>query len=193
MIVYQADPDTGVYLGSTEADESPLEPGVFLIPRGCRMEAPPVTTEGQLARWSGGAWAVEPVPLPEIPEGSRAVWAGISWVLEPVPLPEIPEGHRARWVGTEWLVEPIPEPEPQPPETLPTPTRLFKATVWQRVTDQEAELLDAAFQETPLRLRRLLDAAVYLDTQDPDFSFIQRAVSGALGSERAAQVLEPEF
>jgi hypothetical protein len=38
-IVYQTD-HLGLYVGETEADESPLEPGEFLIPGGC-VEDPP--------------------------------------------------------------------------------------------------------------------------------------------------------
>lgn len=51
----------GYFVGLVEADESPLEPGVFLIP--------------------GGAVDVE---APEIPAGKRAKWMGDSWVLEDV-------------------------------------------------------------------------------------------------------------
>lgn len=57
--VYQTDP-AGVYLGPLDADESPLEPGVWLIPAGCVEIAPPGLDAGQAARWTGGAWVLVP-------------------------------------------------------------------------------------------------------------------------------------
>jgi hypothetical protein len=67
-IVYQTGPD-GRYVGPTEADESPLEPGVWLIPAGAVETPPPEAPKGHFARWSGKAWEVVPVP-PE-PEESK--------------------------------------------------------------------------------------------------------------------------
>jgi len=53
----------GYFVGVTEADESPLEPGVFLLP----------------------AKTVD-APAPTIPEGKRAKWEG-DWVIEDIPPP----------------------------------------------------------------------------------------------------------
>ena len=63
-IVYQAAHD-GRFAGEVVADESPLEPGVYLIPAGCVEVAPPETAEGFFARWSDGEWIVEAIPEPE--------------------------------------------------------------------------------------------------------------------------------
>lgn len=53
---YQHDAD-GFFLGMTEADESPLEPGVFLVPALCTLTPPPAElSEGLCARWSGTDW-----------------------------------------------------------------------------------------------------------------------------------------
>lgn len=57
-IVFQLDAN-GIYLGETIADESPLEPGVFLIPAGCVEEAPPTAGYNQVQRWNGKKWMVE--------------------------------------------------------------------------------------------------------------------------------------
>ena len=62
-IVSQLDAD-GYFVGLTAADESPLEPGVFLIPGGAVDVEPPVVPDGHRARWSNG-WAVEAIPQPE--------------------------------------------------------------------------------------------------------------------------------
>ncbi|MBS1183769.1 MAG: hypothetical protein H6Q99_3649 [Proteobacteria bacterium] len=55
--VYQTDA-AGIFIGEAVAHESPLEPGVFLIPAGCVESAPPVAEAGDAAVWSGSAWAL---------------------------------------------------------------------------------------------------------------------------------------
>lgn len=62
-IVYQANAD-GYYIGTAEADESPLEPGVYLIPAGCIETPPPTIENGQVARLVDGHWSVERIPKP---------------------------------------------------------------------------------------------------------------------------------
>jgi hypothetical protein len=54
----------GYFDGFTTADESPLEPGVFLMPGGCIEAAAPTVLEGQRAKWNG-AWVLEDIPQPE--------------------------------------------------------------------------------------------------------------------------------
>jgi hypothetical protein len=58
----------GYFVGTTIADESPLEPGVYLIPAGAVDSLPPTIPDGRLAKWNG-AWVLEdiPVPSPEPP------------------------------------------------------------------------------------------------------------------------------
>ena len=63
--VCQLDYD-GYLTGVTFADESPLEPGVFLLP----------------------ARTVD-APLPSVPEGKRAKWDG-DWIIEDIPQPPPP-------------------------------------------------------------------------------------------------------
>jgi hypothetical protein len=63
-IVCQLDAD-GFFVGTTIADESPLEPGVFLIPGGCIEAEPPTTPAGKRARWTGASWVFEDLPEPE--------------------------------------------------------------------------------------------------------------------------------
>lgn len=53
--VYQYDL-AGVYIGPTEADESPLEPGIWLIPARCTEVKPPEPPENQWPRWNGVSW-----------------------------------------------------------------------------------------------------------------------------------------
>lgn len=61
--VIQLDPE-GYFVGLTEADESPLEEGVYLLPAGAIDEQVPSIPEGKRARWAGH-WIFEDVPQPE--------------------------------------------------------------------------------------------------------------------------------
>jgi hypothetical protein len=65
MQVYHFDMATGQYIGQSEADESPREPGVYLIPAHATTTPPPSCGEGEKVRWDGEAWQVEPIPAPE--------------------------------------------------------------------------------------------------------------------------------
>jgi len=58
--VYQYDV-AGRYLGETEADESPREPGVYHFPARTTELAPPAREtwpEGSWPRWIGSGWAM---------------------------------------------------------------------------------------------------------------------------------------
>lgn len=64
----------GVFVQAVHADESPLEPGVYLVPGGAVDAPPPDVPHGQRARWvadglGGGAFVLEALPpavvLPE--------------------------------------------------------------------------------------------------------------------------------
>jgi len=68
--VYQLN-QNGEYTGETIAHESPLEPGIYLIPGGCVETAPPKTKEGQIAVWDG-VWTLVDVPKPEKPKEPTA-------------------------------------------------------------------------------------------------------------------------
>jgi hypothetical protein len=61
--IYNYD-DTGKLIGHTLADESPLEPQVFLIPANATMLVPPSVLAGQFARFHSNAWTVETIPVP---------------------------------------------------------------------------------------------------------------------------------
>ena len=54
-LVYQTN-HLGIFIGAVTADESPLEPGVYLIPGGCVETEPPAIPEHKAAWWNGQAW-----------------------------------------------------------------------------------------------------------------------------------------
>lgn len=59
MKYYQTD-EHGFLVGEFDADESPLEPGVYLIPRGGIADAPPIAGPDQAAKYEAGAWSLVP-------------------------------------------------------------------------------------------------------------------------------------
>ena len=62
MIVYQYN-TAGLYQGETDADESPLEPGVLLMPaRTTRTPPPTDIPAGRWPRWDGVAWELATKP-----------------------------------------------------------------------------------------------------------------------------------
>lgn len=54
----------GYFIGVTVADESPLEPGVFLMPFGTVDAEAPSIPDGKIAKWDG-EWVFEDIPTPE--------------------------------------------------------------------------------------------------------------------------------
>lgn len=67
ITVYQFDV-AGMYQGETVADESPLEPGVFLIPARCTLKKPPAkAADNKWPRWTGSKWMLVNRPTPQLP------------------------------------------------------------------------------------------------------------------------------
>ncbi|MFC5509263.1 hypothetical protein [Bosea massiliensis] len=90
-------------------------------------------------------------------------------------------------LGNKLKLEPAPEAVDPPPLT-----RLAKADLWRRCTDEEAEVLHNALSQAPFRLRLIFEAAQYLDSTDPDYPALRAGVVAALGEVRAAIILSPE-
>ena len=68
--VYQTN-YSGLFVTETIADESPLEPGIFLIPAGCVETAPPEEwADDQWPRWNGISW--ELIPKPQVQQAVSA-------------------------------------------------------------------------------------------------------------------------
>lgn len=66
MYVFHYHPTTGIYLGSSEAFESPLEPNVYLVPAHSTMTAPPDAPAGKIVVWDGSQWVLSPEPTQEL-------------------------------------------------------------------------------------------------------------------------------
>ena len=58
--------ENGYFAGAVIADESPLEPGVFLLPAGAVDKSPPAVLEaGKRYKPWGAGWRGEIIPAPE--------------------------------------------------------------------------------------------------------------------------------
>lgn len=66
MEIYHYHPETGEFLAIGEADESPLEPGVFLIPAHATNIQPPQAAYGTWAFFVGGEWIIKVVAEPPV-------------------------------------------------------------------------------------------------------------------------------
>jgi hypothetical protein len=64
MKTYNYAPDTGIFHAEGLADESPLEPGVFLIPAHATTLKPPKATLPKVAVFKDGKWVIEELPPP---------------------------------------------------------------------------------------------------------------------------------
>lgn len=60
MIVYQYDEKTGIYAGKMQAQESPREPGKYLIPANGTDLLPPALKENECAVFKSGTWVIKP-------------------------------------------------------------------------------------------------------------------------------------
>jgi hypothetical protein len=71
MKIYHYDFETGQYLGEGEADPSPLEEGVWLIPAHATDIVPPKTKTNEYAIFINNDWSVYAAVEPEITEDSN--------------------------------------------------------------------------------------------------------------------------
>lgn len=91
MKTYNYAPDTGIFHSEGLADESPLEPGVFLIPAHATTIKPPKAVLPKVAVFKDGKWSVETLPPPPEPEPELAP--------EPEPLVELTPAEKLAQSG----------------------------------------------------------------------------------------------
>lgn len=58
--IYNCDPNSGKFLFSSQADPSPLEEGIWLIPANAYLDPPPVVRTGEGVIRENGQWKVVP-------------------------------------------------------------------------------------------------------------------------------------
>lgn len=107
MIVYDYDPETREYKGITEAQESPLEQGVYLLPAHSTESAPPQAGEHQIAVYSDSGWALLDDHRGEIFYDTATRERREIKNLGPVPdglTDLVPGDPEAVWDGDKWIV-----------------------------------------------------------------------------------------
>ena len=82
--------ETGIYLGPYRAQESPREPGAFIVPTLSTEVPPPGLAQGQTAKWDGAAWSVidPPVIPPHVPT-TEEIEAAAKWAKDAQDMQEI--------------------------------------------------------------------------------------------------------
>lgn len=68
--VHHFHPDTGDYLGASDARESPAEPGVYLVPAWATLDAPPAAAAGKARRFLVSGLDV----APQTHHGKKGRW-----------------------------------------------------------------------------------------------------------------------
>ena len=113
MRIYNYDSATGEYLGAIEADESPLEPGVYLVPANATVKPAPALKPGEAAIYGGDKWRVVTDYRSQSACAIDANW----YYTGPVELDlgDIPDENRIladqpnasikkpKWSGKEWI------------------------------------------------------------------------------------------
>jgi len=84
------------FVGVTNAEESPLEPGVFHIPAGCIDVDAPDEIENKKVKWVNSQWVYEDIPEPEVIELTYAQNRAKEYPLITDYLDGIVKGNQAQ-------------------------------------------------------------------------------------------------
>lgn len=87
--------------------------------------------------------------------------------------------------GRKWNGKAIVEPEPGP-------TIIAASTFWKRLSDKEAEKLEAALSEQPFRMQQMFRTAQTFRSDAEQWSVLRKLLTDQLGKERVGKLLEAE-
>ena len=121
MKIYNYHPEYKHFLGTSVADESPLEPGVYLIPDCATDLKVPDYNQGTIPIFMGDRW--------DIVEDRSGTWYRIldgeqyevynpledqlhATRIAPPDLTPYLQPHQHVWENDQWVVKPIPKPTP---------------------------------------------------------------------------------
>lgn len=107
--IYSYEKETGVFVSEFVADESPLEPGVYLIPAFATDVKPPETNAHESAVFKDGAWSVVPdwrsVALYSTTDGST-VSAKLGDTLDSLGATDLPRPDAQHvWKDGAWTLD----------------------------------------------------------------------------------------
>tara|TARA_B100002019_G_scaffold287683_1_gene300061 strand:- start:3435 stop:3863 length:429 start_codon:yes stop_codon:yes gene_type:complete len=109
-LIYHYHPETFLYQHSEEADESPLEPGVYLLPAAATWDEPPQSETGKVLKYLDGTWTQsDPDPEPEgntaddeLPTPSEMLTAARNGLLRRSDWTVLPDSPLSEDKQTEW-------------------------------------------------------------------------------------------
>lgn len=112
--VYKYHPNTGEYVGNDEADPSPLEKEVFLIPANATEVAPPEPKEGKFRKFNGKEWVYEDIPkeVEETVDLAQEARERRNWLLASSDwriLPDVPAKHSAGYTMYRQALRDVPQ------------------------------------------------------------------------------------
>lgn len=112
MKIYHYDPQSGELITSSIADESPLEPGVFLCPGFATFAIPPETASREAAVFADGQWQVKVdwryVNLFSTFDGSPVSIGEVGITPVDVSATDLPRPSRAHaWQDGAWVIDPV--------------------------------------------------------------------------------------
>jgi len=87
---------------------------------------------------------------------------------------------------SEEIIAALAAPEPA---ASPLPVVLYRADLYRRCTDDEADAIDAALANQPTRIRRIFESAVTFRSDDEMWSLLHDAAVGLFDDKRAAVLL----
>lgn len=111
-------------------------------------------------------------------------------------VPDVPD-NRHRVMIAEWefnaegeRVNTIPPYVPEP--EMPVAYRLFKTTLWLRLSNEDAETVMAAKDQQPAKFRGIWDDAQIIESDSEFFNTLKAFLTATLDAEKAEALLLPE-
>jgi hypothetical protein len=110
--VYNYHPQTGEFINEVRADESPLEPGVILIPAFATTAKPPKTVTREVAVFADGKWRIKAdwryISLFSTADGSAVTIGEIGKTPADVGATDQPMPSSAHaWTNGSWQLDPV--------------------------------------------------------------------------------------
>lgn len=108
--IYNYHHQTGEFISESQADASPLEPGVILLPAFATTNKPPKTAAREVAIFSGGQWQVKPdwrgAALFSTTDGGTVRISEIGETPADVGATELPRpGPTHAWINGAWVMD----------------------------------------------------------------------------------------